>query len=212
MKEEKRIEKGDSKRPTLPTSSLSNVGTGQFNKYQFGFKTRAVSLGRGGKEGNNAFTHDNHLPNTTASFYDLERFIGMDMSWELLQHFIMARHFNENQIYNSIATLVRRGNIEVLTSRIKKNEPTLFQRCADNQGYGFNRYHHQALDDDIEGKINKLSMLKRPHTNKGINPLHVACINPNITCLRKYYSTNPEYSSADEDQRKLIHYAAANPS
>ena len=78
-------------------------------------------------------------------------------------------------------------------------------------GYGFNRYHYIALEKDIEGKINKLSMLKKPHTNKGITPLHIACINPDITVLRKYYSTCPEYSAADMDQRKLIHYAAANP-
>lgn len=107
--------------------------------------------------------------------------------------------------------MVRRGNIDLLTSRTKKDGPTLIQRLFDNMGYGFNRYHYLALEDDIEGKINKLSMLKKPHTNMGICPLHVACINPNITVLRKFYSTNPEYSAADMEQRKLMHYAAANP-
>lgn len=70
LKEYKVINSGKSKRPTLPTSSLNSVGTGQFNRYQFGFKTRAVSLGRGGKEGNNAFTHDNSLIGSMPNFYD----------------------------------------------------------------------------------------------------------------------------------------------
>ena len=139
------------------------------------------------------------------------KLIDNDASWEVIQHLIMAEQLNENTLYNMIYLMVRRGNIDLLTSRNKKNGPTFFQRCVDNMGYGFNRYHYIALEKDIEGRINKLSMLKKPHTNMSINPLHVACINPNITVLRKYYSTNPEYSAADTDQRKLIHYAAANP-
>jgi predicted transcriptional regulator len=44
LKEMNRIQSGKSKRPNLPSSSLSKLGTGVFNKYQFGFKTRAVNV------------------------------------------------------------------------------------------------------------------------------------------------------------------------
>jgi ankyrin repeat protein len=210
LKELARINQGVSKRPTLPTSSLQSVGTGSFNKYQFGFQTRAIMLGRGGKEGNNAFTHDGNL-NSHPYLYDLNHFLELDITWEALQQFIMSKHIDESSLFQYLYVMIRRGNIDLLKSKNKKDGPTLIQRLFDNMGYGFNRYHALALEDDVEGRINKLSMLKKPHTNKGINPMHVACINPNITVLRKFYSTNPEYSAADLDQRKLIHYAAANP-
>lgn len=212
LKEETRIRKGESKRPRLPASSLANVGTGTFNKYQFGFNTRPVNLSRGGKEGNNAFSQDSSLYNSYFSSHDLNRLLELDVSWEVLQSVMMANSMSENDLFDYIWLMVRRGNIGLLKSKSKKDGPTLIQRLFDNMGYGFNRYHYLALEDDIEGKINKMSMLKKPHTNKGICPLHVACVNPNITVLRKFYTTNPEYSAADFDQRKLIHYAAANPS
>lgn len=209
LKEQKRINNGESKRPSLPQSTLSNVGTGVFNKYQFGFKTRAVSLARGGKEGNNAFTKDSGL--SSGYYFDVNSFLNNDPTWEVTQQFIMAGEMHESSLNDYVWLMTRRGNVDLLTSRNKKDGPTLIQRLFDNMGYGFNRYHHLALEKDIEGKINKMSMLKKPHTNKGICPLHIACINPDITVLRKFYSANPDYSAADMDQRKLIHYAAANP-
>jgi len=48
-------------RPNLPDISLKSWGTGTFNRHMFGFYTQPVSLGRGGKEGNNAFTKDETL-------------------------------------------------------------------------------------------------------------------------------------------------------
>lgn len=209
IKEQNRISKGESKRPTLPSSSLSNIGTGVFNKYQFGFFTRPVMLGRGGKEGNNAFTYDNKLINS--SYYvNINSLLELDISYEAFKCFIMNGDLSENDMYDSIWTMVRRGNIDLLKSKLKKGGPTLIQRLVDNMGYGFNRYHYLALEGDVEGRINKFSMIKKPHTNKGISPLHVACINPDISVLRKFYTANPDISVADMDQRKLIHYAAAN--
>ena len=210
LKERKRMHSGYSKRPTLPSSSLHNVGSGVFNRYQFGFKTRAVSLARGGKEGNNAFTHDYNLLVENDNS-DLEILLKSDPSWEVVQTHILAGEMSETDMFDYIWLMVRRGNVELLQSKSKKNGPTLIQRLFDNAGYGFNRYHALAVEDDVEGRINKLSMIKKPHTNRMINPMHIACINPNVTVLRKFYSTNPEYSAADMDQRKLVHYAACNP-
>ena len=166
-------------------------------------------LGRGGKEGNNAFTYDNKLINS--SYYvNINSLLELDISYEAFKCFIMNGNLSENDMYDSIWTMVRRGNIDLLKSKLKKGGPTLIQRLVDNMGYGFNRYHYLALEGDVEGRINKFSMIKKPHTNKGISPLHVACINPDISVLRKFYTANPDISVADMDQRKLIHYAAAN--
>lgn len=209
IKEKTRIVSGEAKRPTLPSSSLSNIGTGVFNKYQFGFFTRPVMLGRGGKEGNNAFTHDNKLINSYYN-YNITQLLELDISYEALKCFILNGDFAENNLYDSIWIMVRRGNVDLLKGKLKKDGPSLIQRLVNNMGYGFNRYHYLALDGDIEGRINKFSMIKKPHTNKGISPLHIACINPDISVLRKFYTANPDISVADMDQRKLIHYAAAN--
>lgn len=50
--------KDNIKRVKLPDSALQKAGTGFKNKYSFNFPMRQVKLSRGGKEGNNAFTHD----------------------------------------------------------------------------------------------------------------------------------------------------------
>lgn len=202
LKEQKRINEGESKRPHLPVSSLAKIGTGTFNRYQFGFKTRNVSLSRGGKEGNNALTNDNYLGHQDP--------FPSNLTAKTLHTFLMHNHMSEGTVLNCLWEYIRKGDIDFLKAKTDKKGTTFMQKCFDNYGYGFNRYHYQALDDDIEGRINKLSMIKKPHTNRSICPLHVACINPNITVLRKYYMANPEYSAADLDQRKLMHYAAAN--
>lgn len=48
-------------RVKLPSVNLEKMGTGQPSKFQFYFPIRRVQLSRGGKEGNNAFTHDQGL-------------------------------------------------------------------------------------------------------------------------------------------------------
>ena len=50
--------KDNIKRVKMPDSALQKAGTGFKNKYSFNFPMRQVKLSRGGKEGNNAFTHD----------------------------------------------------------------------------------------------------------------------------------------------------------
>ena len=83
---------------------------------------------------------------------------------------------------------------------------------ADDMSHGFNRYHYLALEDDVPDRINKFSLMKKPHTNKSITPMHVACINPNLNMLKKFIMINSDFSLADRENRRLIHYAAANQS
>lgn len=42
-----------------PVHILKNIDTGHNSKFAYGVATRKVNLGRGGKEGNNAFVKDN---------------------------------------------------------------------------------------------------------------------------------------------------------
>ena len=53
--------KNEIKRVKLADVGLQKQGTGQSNKYSFNFPMRQVKLSRGGKEGNNAFTHDSKI-------------------------------------------------------------------------------------------------------------------------------------------------------
>lgn len=41
-----------------PSCSLKEIQTGYNDKYAYGTRTRKVQLGRGGREGNNAFVYD----------------------------------------------------------------------------------------------------------------------------------------------------------
>ena len=120
----------------------------------------------------------------------------------MLKSLILNKCLDETRIFDNIFVFVRRGNINVLKAYMKKAEDSY--RC------GFNRLYAEAVSGKIEGRINKFSVLKKPHTNQGICPLHVACIQPDVSILRKLYAVNPEYSASDFSQRKLVHYAAAN--
>jgi hypothetical protein len=53
--------KEEIKRVVLPDVGLQKQDTGRSNKFAFNFPMRQVKLSRGGKEGNNAFTHDGKM-------------------------------------------------------------------------------------------------------------------------------------------------------
>ena len=109
---------------------------------------------------------------------------------------------DNDDIFSNLYEFARWGNINVLKAYTKKAE--------DSYSCGFNRLYAAAAEGHIEGWINKFSVIKKPHSNQGICPLHIACVQPNVTVLKQLYSANPEYSAQDWNQRKLVHYAAAN--
>lgn len=43
---------------SAPQCSLKEINTGYNDKYAYGVATRKVAMGRGGREGNNAFVYD----------------------------------------------------------------------------------------------------------------------------------------------------------
>ena len=117
-----------------------------------------------------------------------------------------------NDILKSIYVLIRNGEYQTLTAKINKNGDTLLKKMADDMSYGFNRYHYLALGNEIPSRVNRFGLAKKPYTNKAITPMHVACINPDPTMLKKFITINSDYSVADKENRKLMHYAAANQS
>jgi len=77
----------------------------------------------------------------------------------------------------------------------------------------FNKQHLGAILGEEAGKggyVNRMTLQKKLYQNKGVTPMHLACINPDPSMLRKYFKVNPTAKVADDDQRDLIHYAAAN--
>ena len=93
----------------------------------------------------------------------------------------------EHQIYNNIYQFARRGNIAVLKAYTKKAE--------DSYHCGFNRLYAAAAEGKLEGRINRFSVIKKPHSNQGICPLHIACVQPKVEILKMLYTANPEYSA-----------------
>jgi hypothetical protein len=60
-------------------------------------------------------------------WFNLDTFIELDPSPQVVKAYILAKRFEENQLFEYIWTIVRRGNIELLRSRNKKNGPITMQ-------------------------------------------------------------------------------------
>lgn len=125
-------------------------------------------LGRGGKEGNNAFTHDEDLRDHQEETVYVRDFLERDPTPEMMKAAIMNKLFDEDDVFDNIYVLVRRGNINCLKAYMRKAEKSW--RC------GFNRLYPEAVEGKIEGRINRFSVVKKPKTNMSICPLHVACV------------------------------------
>lgn len=92
-------------RPNLPSIPLTRWGTGTFNHYQFGFFTAPVMLGRGGKEGNNAFTHDEELRDSRAEEINLREFFQLNPTVEMMKTLILNKFVEESDIYDEMVLL-----------------------------------------------------------------------------------------------------------
>ena len=191
---------------------FEKVDSGYNDIYQFGFPTRKAGFSRGGKEGNNAFADDEDIYEEWCM--TAEEFLDMNPSYEIFR-IVQIEEFMKDywyDIYKFLYLVVRNANIGLLAAKIRPDGPTFIQDWVDSMKYGLNRYHSCALDDDFQGRINLLGLSKKPNTNRGISPFHFACINPNMTVFKKYFTCIPDFSISDSERRKLMHYAAANES
>lgn len=86
----------------------------------FGFYTQPVSLGRGGKEGNNAFTLDEDLWDDHQSDINIWEFVENDPTAEMVKLAVLNKFVDEQTIYDNLHLFARRGNLNVLKQYIKK--------------------------------------------------------------------------------------------
>ena len=87
----------------------------------------------------------------------------------------------------------------------------LLKGMEQNYNYGFNALHYQVLGessaDNLSVKV-KTSLTKKPQTNYGMTPMHVVCINPDVSFIKKMIELGADWNVLDDMNRKPIHYAA----
>eukprot|EP01015_Nassula_variabilis_P005856 TRINITY_DN1440_c0_g2_i9.p1 TRINITY_DN1440_c0_g2~~TRINITY_DN1440_c0_g2_i9.p1 ORF type:complete len:1034 (-),score=302.89 TRINITY_DN1440_c0_g2_i9:4-3060(-) len=189
---------------TQPNSGIQTINTGNNSIYTFGVRVRKVNVGRGGREGNNAFTAD------ISSYYDvysmmdnsLNKIVELDCFDPEMLKLLRAKYDQaDNLLESKIARAVRVGNY-VLAGH-------LVAYANSRGGYGFNFLHEQALTKKKFTDFKKVSVTKKAVGNNAINPIHCAAVNPHVDLLKKLLDASQEYSTMDENMRKPIHYAVA---
>ena len=86
--------------------------------------------------------------------------------------------------------IVRAGKRELAQEILKK--------IVEFQNFGFSKLHLEVLSDvPIVDKVNKASVTKAAYQNKGITPLHCACINPDPSFLKALLEVEPDMQTMD---------------
>lgn len=197
-KENKRLKSG-----CLPIL-LSGIDTGRYNQASLG--VRAViklNTSRGNREGNAAFLKDIDMEDVED--IDLVKHCMIKgVKKETMDAFLQTTN---NSIYwdviSKIHIAVSRGHLEL--------SGKLMDSAFEKGGFGFNFLHRDVLNftnEDLKS-FASASVRKKPNDNALINPMHCACINPNVKYLEKLLSVEPDYTIADKYGRKPIHFAAA---
>ena len=105
----------------------------------------------------------------------------------------------ESYIINSVL----KGNIEIVKHLLKGLD--------QNYNFGFNALHYNVLGEENAENLTvkvKTSLTKKPQTNYGMTPMHVVCINPDVSFIKKMVELGADWNVLDDLNRKPIHYAA----
>ncbi|XP_066280586.1 poly [ADP-ribose] polymerase tankyrase-like isoform X1 [Branchiostoma lanceolatum] len=190
-------------RCSRPYSLLKHQGTGRYNWYSLGHAVRNISMSRGSKEGNNAFTKDisDGLDDYTETY--AKEVLQTGAPKDLLDLCIAVIPDFKDQLFDNIYLAVRAGH--------RKLAGKLVEMAEKGGGYGFNQLHKEVLlfDKQELTTFRAVSVKKKPYGNQVMTPLHCAAINPNPKYLQKLLAMCPEYGLTDKTGRKPIHYAAA---
>ena len=211
--------------------------TGENSVYMVGVQTRKINQTRGNKMGNDAFIRDDVQTQEYSLVNDICRIImekcddpsfidffkslkyNSDNSYNNTQYNPMNRGNYMGQRYRSnyynysnnlslsfesyIINAVLKGNVEMAKHLLKGME--------QNYNYGFNALHYQVLGetsaDNLSVKV-RTSLTKKPQTNFGMTPMHVVCINPDVSFIKKMIELGADWNILDDLNRKPIHYAA----
>ena len=204
-------------RTHIEPNKIQLIDSGENSKFMVGTVVRKLNTTRGNKMGNNALIFDDIDPYKYTSNYSIsEKIIETIMKSENLDpsiiDYIKAISLDPSNSYqrlnfdfeNELHKAIRCGNVKIAK--------LLLEKVQGNFNYGFNQLHSDVLNlkkaDDITIKV-RTSLTKRPQTNLGITPMHVACINPDYRFLKKLVDLGGDWNVLDLENRKPFHYAAA---
>eukprot|EP01113_Clastostelium_recurvatum_P021438 TRINITY_DN2540_c0_g1_i2.p1 TRINITY_DN2540_c0_g1~~TRINITY_DN2540_c0_g1_i2.p1 ORF type:complete len:2019 (-),score=594.67 TRINITY_DN2540_c0_g1_i2:668-6724(-) len=217
-------------RAPAPTCTLDKADTGSYSQYTYGHRVRQLNMSRGGKEGNNAFMEDSAAYKREGKSLKLKKLIEVlvtspHVSVSALEELedILGDRWIEDDHYTMVVKAVRAGNREVAGWLVKK--------LVSDDGFGYNIVHQETLTlhdgESFSGTIRKTSVTKKPIDGRRMTPLHTACINPDPKYLLELLAIGAKNNArskdsglnaqvlhdllnlADQDKKKLIHYAAA---
>ncbi|XP_033735456.1 poly [ADP-ribose] polymerase tankyrase-like [Pecten maximus] len=188
-----------------PQQLISTISTGSYNPMYLGIRAvRKLTVSRGSKEGNQAFTKEKDEDNF---FNDIiSEAFQMGVNKDTLESLILScgdykEGFNEDKM-NNIVFAVLRGHRDLAGK--------LMEDALNRGGFGFNFLHKDVLvfnNEDLK-PFQSASVRKKPFNNGAMTPLHCACINPNTKYLEKLLSVEPDINLEDKSGRRPIHYAA----
>ena len=209
---------------------ITLVETGENSQYMVGVKTRKLNQTRGNKMGNDAFIRDdvqmndvvNVICKTITEECDDPSFINFFKSMEYnnsndnfgndntnnTNNYYNRRYYNNSNNFNFtfesyIINAVLRGNVEIAKY--------LLNGLDQNYNFGFNALHFKVLGEESAENLSvkvKTSLTKKPQTNFGMTPMHVVCINPDVSFIKKMIELGADWNVLDDLNRKPIHYAA----
>ena len=205
-----------------PKIQLTN--TGENSVYMVGIRTRKLNQTRGNKMGNDAFIRDDTQTDMDTLANSICQIIMEktdDPSWiDYMKSLKLGQNNNQttgsynNRYYNYSNNLNLTFESYIISAVLKgniQNAKHLLNGLEQNYNYGFNILHYQVLSekkaDNIQIKV-KTSLTKKPPTNFGMTPMHIVCINPDPSFIKKLVSLGGDWNVLDDLNRKPIHYAA----
>lgn len=198
---------------SFPDVIIEDERSGYNSTMMFGHPLRNVTVGRGGKEGNNALLKDRNM-------YDCKQtsahFISVDMAREALSFGFpkplihqLSEIFPE-LLYSNVYNNFFSGIIYAIRAGHNQLAGQLVEEALTKGGYGFNFLHKEVLLNTNEPltPFKSVSVVKKETYNDRITPLHCAAINPNPDYLASLLNSRPDYSILDTQNWSIVHYAS----
>jgi len=189
-------------RVPYPNVTFKAADTGVYNRRTFRHRVAAITGARGGKEGNDAFLHDQDIGIDRTEELPEEVSTCENISLETVKFMSVQPGLMSVPFSNHLGEICQYGNLKLASSVVKQ------MVLEDN---GLNNLHLYSLTFTNEElpQFRAVSVQKKPYENMGVTPLHMACINPNAKYLKAMLQVLPNVHLKDTLQRSLVHYAAA---
>ena len=181
---------------------INYADTGNVSYQAFGTKVRKVQLGRGNRQGNNAFLEKSYNTTMNENVY-LKMFLeSQKVESTTIDKLLSLKIYNESTLYYNIEHAIISGNRKLAIYLLEKTRVIGYSQ--------FNDLHIDVLSlNEEELKEFERHKMFDKVTNAGINAIHCACINPNKKYIEALYNYDNNIHIADANNRKPIHYASA---